>query len=77
MVEVVLDGAANVLLLDPTNFVAYKQRQPYHYYGGHATHSPFRLRAPLAGKWHVVIDLGGGPGSVRANVRVISESAVA
>jgi len=76
VVEVTLDHAANVLLLDPSNYLAYQQKRPYRYYGGHVTRSPFRLRAPHAGKWHLVVDLGGVPGTVRSSVRVISNVAV-
>ena len=75
VVEVTLDHPANVILLDPANYLAYQQKQPYRYYGGHATQTPFRIRAPRAGKWHLVVDLGGGPGAVRASGRVISEPA--
>lgn len=76
VLEVSLDHPANVQLLDPSNFLAYQQKRPYRYYGGHATQSPFRLRAPHAGKWHLVVDLGGAPGTVRSSVRVISNVAV-
>ncbi len=69
--EVTLDRAANVLLLDPANYAAYQQGQPYNYYGGHATVSPFRLVVPSAGTWHAVVDLGGGPGEVRASLRLV------
>ena len=68
--EVTLDRAANVLLMDPTNYGEYSQGRAYRYYGGHVTVSPFRLVVPAAGIWHVVVDLGGGPGEVRAVVRL-------
>lgn len=70
--EVTLDRAANVLLMDPTNYGAYRQGRSYRYYGGHATKSPVRLAVPRRGHWHVVVDLGGGPGQVRATTRVLS-----
>jgi hypothetical protein len=76
IVEVTLDHAANVQLLDPSNYLAYKEGQPYRYYGGHVTQSPYPLRAPHAGQWHLVVDLGGGPGTVRASTRVISRAEV-
>ena len=69
LVEVTLDHAANVLLLDPSNFLAYEQKKPYRYYGGHITQSPYRGRIPHGGKWHLVVDLGGAPGTVRASAR--------
>lgn len=75
VVEVTLDHPANVQLLDPSNFLAYQQRRAFRYWGGHATKSPFRITAPNTGKWHLVIDLGGGAGAVRASVRVLTGAA--
>ena len=72
VVEVTLDHPANVQLLDPTNFANYRDRKPFHYRGGYATTSPYRLRPPHEGHWHLVIDLGGGVGRVRASARVLS-----
>jgi uncharacterized protein DUF1883 len=74
VVEITLDHAANVQLLDPSNYQAYRSRREYHYYGGYVTTSPFRLAAPHAGHWHLVIDLGGNAGTVRASVRVLSSA---
>ena len=71
VVEVTLDAQANVLLMDSFNFSDYKRGSAYRYYGGHAEKSPVRLVAPSSGKWHLVVDLGGYAGSVRAGVRVL------
>ncbi len=71
VVEVSLDSQANVMLLDPHNFSNYRRGASYRYYGGHAEKTPVRLSPPHPGKWHVVVNLGGYPGSVRAGVRVI------
>lgn len=70
-VRVTLDKQANVRLLDTQNFQKYRSGQSHNCYGGLAKRSPVFLRAPAAGHWHVVIDLGGYPGSVRASVAVI------
>jgi hypothetical protein len=77
VMEVLLDHAANVQLLDPSNFDHYRNGRPYRYYGGYATESPYRIPAPHAGTWHLVIDLGGAAGTVRASVRVLSETSAA
>lgn len=71
VVEIMLDSQANVMLLDSHNFSNYKQGSSYRYYGGHAEKSPVRLSPPHSGKWHVVVNLGGFAGSVRAGVRVL------
>jgi hypothetical protein len=73
VVEVTLSGnAANVLLLDPANYQAYREGRPYHYLGGYARSSPYRIQVPRAGHWHLVVDLAGGPGRVQASGQVIS-----
>jgi len=71
VVEVTLDKQANVRLLDETNYAKYKRGERHQYYGGLTKVSPAHLRPPRAGKWHLVIDLGGYPGTVRASVRTI------
>lgn len=71
-VEVTLIGnAANVFLMDDNNFQNYRAGRPFKYYGGYFTRSPVILVPPSAGRWHVVVDLGGGPGHVNASVRVL------
>lgn len=72
VVEVTLDKAANVKLMDSSGFSAYCNGGQHRYYGGHVTRSPFRLAVPGPGHWYVAIDLGGYGGSVRAGVRVIN-----
>ncbi len=74
VVEVTLDKQANVRLLDDANFAAYSSGRQYHYHGGLAKLSPVRLVAPHAGHWHVVIDLGGFAGAVRASAQVLQEA---
>ena len=75
VVEVLLDHAANVQLLDPVNFDHYQNGRPYRYYGGYVTPSPFPLRPPHPDHWHLVVDLGGNAGTVRASVRILSQPA--
>ena len=72
MVEITLLGsAANVRLLDNSNFHAYRNGRQHRYYGGLAKQSPVRLQIPGAGYWHVTIDMQGLQGTARATVRVI------
>jgi len=72
VVQVTLATAANVRLLDEANFSAYRQGRQYRYYGGYVTQSPYRVRVPASGHWHLVVDLGGYPGQIRSSVRVLS-----
>ena len=72
VVEVTLRGsAANVCLMDDSNFYAYRSGRRYNYYGGHYQQSPVRLTCPSDGQWNVTIDLGGYAGNVQSSVRVI------
>ncbi len=74
VVQVILDNQANVLMMDNLNFDAYKNGGSYRYYGGHAERSPVRLVPPHSGKWHLVVDLGGYAGKVRAGVSVLKNA---
>jgi hypothetical protein len=72
VVEVILQGnAANVQLMDSSNFQNYKSGRKYTYYGGHVTRSPYRINVPRSGRWHVAIDLGGYAGRINSSVRVL------
>ena len=75
VLEVLIDHPANVQLLDDENYESYRTGKPYRYYGGYATASPVELPVPAAGKWHVTVDLGGGPGRVRSALRVTTAAA--
>ncbi len=72
IVEITLRGnAANVQLMDSSNFSAYKSRRRCRYTGGHYTYSPVRLKIPRSGHWHVAVDLGGYSGKVGSSARVL------
>lgn len=72
IVEIILSGnAANVRLLDSTNFNAYKNGRQHRYYGGLAKKSPVHLKIPHSGHWYVVVDMQGLRGSVRSSARIL------
>lgn len=72
-VHVTLDHAANVMLLDAINYTQYRKGKDCTFYGGHAKQSPVVIPAPHRGHWHVVIDLDGRGGTVRAAVQVVHQ----
>src|SRR4051812_4935086 len=77
VVEVTLSGsAANVRLLDSSNFSSYRRRARHSYVGGLAKQSPIRLGIPHQGHWHAVVDMQGLRGTTRAGIRVIPASAL-
>lgn len=71
-VVVALEGSvANVLLLDDANYSHYRAGRPFRYAGGMFRQSPARVRVPRDGHWHLIVDLGGFRGRVRADVKRI------
>lgn len=72
IVEVHLRGnAANVRLMDGSNFQSYRSGRQHRFYGGHYRQSPIRLPVPHSGRWHVAVDLGGYVGRLSSSVRVL------
>jgi Uncharacterized protein containing a TIR (Toll-Interleukin 1-resistance) domain len=71
-VQVTLSGnAANVRLMDTSNYNSYKNGRRYTYCGGLVTKSPVVLGVPRSAHWYVTVDLQGLRGSVRSSVRVL------
>lgn len=72
IVEVTLKGnAANVKLMNSSNFQSYKAGRKHTYYGGYVTRSPYKVSVPSSGHWYVTIDLGGYSGRISSAVRVL------
>lgn len=72
IVEVTLSGnAANVRLMDSSNFSSYKNGRQHQYHGGLAKQSPVRLQIPHSGNWYVAVDMQGLGGSVRSSARIL------
>ncbi len=69
-VEVEISQQANVMLVDAVNFAAYRAGRQFRYFGGWQTKSPARLAPPHSGRWHVVVDMGGRGGTLRADIRI-------
>ncbi len=71
IIQVSLTGTGNVRLLDPINFAKYKLGKRYAATAGPETSNPVKFLPPFKGKWHVVVDLEGQAGAVRASVDVL------
>lgn len=71
-VVVSLNAAANVCVLDSTNFMYYQMDISFMYLGGYITRSPYNVVIPRGGFWHVAIDLGGYEGRIGSSVEIIS-----
>ena len=74
-IEVTLQGnAANVRLLDSSNFQKYRTGRGHQYSaGGLARRSPVQLVIPHSGHWHITVDLQGLRGQVRSSIRVLPD----
>lgn len=71
IIEVQLSSAANVRLMDQSNYFNYKNGRRHKYCGGYVTRSPYRITVPSNGHWYLTIDLGGYSGTVRHNARIL------
>ena len=71
LVQVELNHAANVILLDDINFSAFRRGGRHSYSGGYYKQTPVRLVPPHEGNWHVVVHLGGYAGHVNASMSLI------
>jgi hypothetical protein len=74
LIEVRLDKAANVMLMDGPNYEQYKRSASARYHGGYVKTSPYLLSPPTQGHWHLVIDLGGQAGTVHASARLLPQA---
>lgn len=75
IVEITLQGnAANVQLMDSSNYYNYTKGKAYRYIGGLATKSPIRLMTTHSAHWYVAVDMRGLRGTVRSSVRVLPQA---
>lgn len=58
-VEVKLEHAADVFLVDSTNFQKYKSGQGFKYYGGHYTTTPVNISVSGTGRWYLIVNGSG------------------
>lgn len=71
-VEVTLKGnAANVRLMDSSNYNSYKAGKSHRFVGGLVKRSPIVLGVPHSGYWYLVVDMQGLRGNTNASVRVL------
>lgn len=69
-IQVSLQGnAANVRLMDSSNYSSYRSGRRHRYYGGLMKRTPIVLTVPSSGHWYITIDLAGLAGSVRSSIR--------
>ena len=69
-VYVTLDGPANVMLLDDSNYEAYAEGVPFNYHGGWSAVSPVELTPPRPGTWNLVVDGEDDDAALGIGVRI-------
>lgn len=58
-VEVHLQHAADVFLVDSSNFQNFKSGRRFKYFGGHYTRTPVRISVDGVGRWYLIVQGGG------------------
>jgi hypothetical protein len=72
--RVVLSAAANVFLVDSSNFNAFKNDRNFSYYGGLIRRTPHDFVIPSVGHWYIVAHTWGLRNSARINVYPLVEA---
>ncbi len=71
-IKVSLSGTASVRLMDPLNYHRYKLGRSVKA-KDEIQNSRAEFEVPYDGTWHVIVDLGGKRGDVKAIVDIIKE----
>lgn len=58
-VEVELQHAADVFLVDQTNFRKYQAGQRFEYFGGHYSRTPVNISVSGVGRYYLIVRGGG------------------
>jgi len=74
IIEVTLDKAANVRVMDSDNYESFRNRRSYTAIIYYITSSPFKIKLPRSAHWYVVVDPEDQPGSVVSSVKVYRKS---
>ena len=63
-------NAANVRLMDSSNYQAYKSGRAHRYVGGLVKRSPHRMVVPKRAHWYLTVDMAGLRGTTRTRITV-------
>jgi hypothetical protein len=70
IIAVKLSGDAFVMLMDDGNYNLYLNDRECEYYGREVKRSPYRLRAPFPGRWHLVIQQSDPAQPLDVSIRI-------
>ncbi len=70
-----MNKQAFLRLMKDKDYEKYRFGEEYKFHGGLATVSPANVKAPKAGKWHLVVDQGGKEGDIEVKVNILKDRA--
>lgn len=71
VIEINMSFQANTLIMDDSNFLKYRRKHDFSYLGGYVKATPYRIKLPRKGHWHVVIEKPNQSNQLRAVVRIL------
>ncbi len=71
LIQVKIEGKAHVRLLDLLNYYKYRVGKPYISAFVYQDTSLVQLSPPYRGEWHIIVDLDGKQGEIKAIVDVV------
>ena len=71
IVQVDCSHQCNIIVLDDTNYRAYKAGRGFKSCGGFYKKFPARIVVPSTGHWNVVLDLAGGAARIKHSITFI------
>lgn len=71
IIEVTLTAAANVRLMQSSDFNNYKNGRRHSYKGGLVKRSPYQIAIPSSGRWYLTVDMQGLRGSTKSSIQIL------
>ena len=76
VVEISLNYAASIKVMDTTNYYSFKKGGKYKYIGEYVDKSPYQITIPYPARWYVVLELDGLAAKVASSVKILPSSAL-
>lgn len=71
-VQVQCSHQCNMMLLNDTSFQNYRNGRQFNYFGGFYKQFPAQIIPPSSGKWHFVLDIGGGRANIQYKINIVT-----
>ena len=73
VVQVEVSSPAHLYLMDEPSYGLYCADEEFEYYGETVRRSPYKIRPPHAGIWHLVIEQADPSTPLSAGVQILSD----